>query len=915
MASVDATTSQTILSLTQSKARELEKQQKAYETGRTTLLETTSNRPNVYEKVDLILSALVNDLQPQAAKDPMVTNISRWMQQARYDSSITERMLEGFEEYLLQQLKTRSSKLAMADLYSRLLMDWVNALSAKDNDGNVNTGPDEDAGSPSEGGYEVVDERQKQRLQQLCDQFERAVFEPLETNEDDINGFLNGLFPEEENIKVLESLRTSVKNQTTEQWEMEEPFNTTTLSACIRGLLTEDLLSEEKYAMLKSFLNNGVALNEIADVLNFRYADLKNWDWHAGDSGIPVLPRQQLNGKYRIWMDEDVLQTIFVQYIGIKLCNCLKVILRKFVATPGTWQWSLTPQISEHERLRRRYYLGSERLAGGLELTRKDDFVNQYFLCQLPLTQESLSKQGGSYDDDNDSDDDDDDDDDDDSEDSSEASKNTGNVKQKLLRKIVTETLLHRQLYGEAAVIQSDLKWYATSLSHNTIFAVMRFVGFTENWISFFRKYLESPLNMDQSSEGREQKGPRMRRRGVPMAHASEKLLGELVLFFMDLAVNRETGMLLYRLHDDLWLCGEPAKCARAWEVMNQYARVAGLEFNRGKTGSVYLADSKDPEIVSRLPRGPVTFGFLQLDEQSGDWVIDQTQVDAHVQQLQTQLNNCDNVVISWIRTWNSCIGRFFKNTFGQPANCFGGPHVESILATYEKMNKALFEKSNVQTVTDYLRHMIQTRFEVKDIHIPDAFFFLPEELGGLGLRNPFISILLVRDKMKHKPAKFLDDFKRREVEQYQVERSTFDDLSDRTLASRAEYINPLPDSETEKPPVIPRSEQRTFMSFDEWSRFRESSSIDLRQCYEELMDVPREERVKLTQATEAALKRAQEEMNLGSLDEEKKWILQLYSENLLTNFGGLNIVDKKFLPMGVLAMIREKRVKWQMVL
>lgn len=80
-------------------------------------------------------------------------------------------------------------------------------------------------------------------------------------------------------------------------------------------------------------------------------------------------------------------------------------------------------------------------------------------------------------------------------------------------------------------------------------------------------------------------------------------------------------------------------------------------------------------------------------------------------------------------------------------------------------------------------------------------------------------------------------------------------------------------------------------------------------------MDVPREERVKLTQATEAALKRAQEEMNLGSLDEEKKWILQLYSENLLTNFGGLNIVDKKFLPMGVLAMIREKRVKWQMVL
>ena len=911
MASVDATTSQTILSLTQSKARELDKQRKAYEAGRNDLLQTTKVRPNAHERIDLILSALVNDLQPQASKDPLVANISRWMQQARYDSSITEEMLTGFEKHLLQRLKTRSSKLALADLYSRLLMEWVNALSGKDKDGNVNTRAAEDATarSPSEGGYEVVDDRQKQRLQQLCDQFESAVFEPLETNEEDINVFFSGLFPEDEDKKALQNLRTSVGDETTEQWEMEEPFNTTSLSACIRGLLTEDLLSEEKHAMLKSFLNNEVALNEIADVLNFRYADLKNWDWHAGDTGIPVLPRQQLNGKYRIWMDEDVLQTIFVQYIGIKLCNRIKAILREFVSTSGMWQWSLGPKITEQEILRRKYYLGSERLPGGLENKRKDEFINQYLLSQLPTTQESLFEQGGGYDDDDYSDDDDE------SEDSSEGMKETGNVKQKLLRKIVTETLLHRQLYGEGAVIQSDLKWYGTSLSHNTIFAVMRFVGFSENWITFFRKYLESPLNMDQSSAGREQKGPRIRRRGIPMAHASEKLLGELVLFFMDLAVNRETGMLLYRLHDDLWLCGEPAKCARAWEVMNEYAQVAGLEFNKGKTGSVYLADTKDSGIASRLPQGPVTFGFLQLDEQSGDWVIDQTQVDAHVQQLQTQLDNCDNVVISWIRTWNSCIGRFFKNTFGQPANCFGRPHIESILATYEKMNRTLFKNSNATTVTDHLRHMICSRFEVKDMHIPDAFFFLPEELGGLGLRNPFISILLVRDKVQHKPTQFLDDFKQREVEQYQHDQKTFNNLSDRTLAYRAENINPLPDSETGKPPVIPKSQQRTFMSFEEWSRFRESSSVDLRKCYEELMDVPREERVNLTQATEAALKRAQEEMDLGSLDEEKKWILQLYSEALLKDFGGLNIVDKKFLPMGVLAMIREKRVKWQMVL
>lgn len=104
-------------------------------------------------------------------------------------------------------------------------------------------------------------------------------------------------------------------------------------------------------------------------------------------------------------------------------------------------------------------------------------------------------------------------------------------------------------------------------------------------------------------------------------------------------------------------------------------------------------------------------------------------------------------------------------------------------------------------------------------------------------------------------------------------------------------------------------------MSFEEWSRFRESTSNDLRRCYEDLMDVPSVEKVRLAQATEEALRRVRREMNLKPLDEEKRWILQLYSEDLLKSFGGLNIVDKKFLPMGVLTMIREKKVKWQMVL
>jgi hypothetical protein len=52
-----------------------------------------------------------------------------------------------------------------------------------------------------------------------------------------------------------------------------------------------------------------------------------------------------------------------------------------------------------------------------------------------------------------------------------------------------------------------------------------------------------------------------------------------------------------------------------------------------------------------------------------------------------------------------------------------------------------------------------------------------------------------------------------------------------------------------------------------------------------------------------------------GRLDAEKKWFLQLYAGELLEDFGGLSLVDKQFLPVGVLTMMRGKKVSWNMIL
>ncbi|GFF62954.1 hypothetical protein IFM60648_00773 [Aspergillus lentulus] len=209
--------SQTIRSLTLSKIRELAETAQHLSVALTCLPAGTKER------------------YPGASKDVTISHIERWLDQARYGSSIPWKMMEG------------------------------NPKAKDDSD-------DED--------FLIVEARQKQCLQQLCDQFEAVVFQPREANEQEIHAFLEDLFLGDEGKRALSKLRSLVKDRCETIWKTEEPFNPISLSNCIKGLLTQELLSDGKRAMLKDFLNNEVAMTEIADVLNMRYAELKNWDWH-----------------------------------------------------------------------------------------------------------------------------------------------------------------------------------------------------------------------------------------------------------------------------------------------------------------------------------------------------------------------------------------------------------------------------------------------------------------------------------------------------------------------------------------------------------------------------------------------------------------------------------------------------------
>ena len=693
---------------------------------------------------------------------------------------------------------------------------------------------------------------------------------------------------DEDAQNALESLRTDVEQYGNSLTALQNPFNNHVLTWCIEGLLKNDLLTERKKTLLEEFLSNEIVLTEIADVLNMRFAGLEAWSW--GEDGILVEPRKQLNGKYRVMMDEDILQAIFLHYIGISWSVKMKTALKQIVQDKAVWKPS-NPAMSRDDKRRREYFLGQGCTdpTYGLAWAKQNTYEIDYFLAQLPNRVEAGAR--GGYDDAEGN------------QSPLDGDKTPLQIRQQLLRQLASEILIHRALHGEVAVVQSDIQWFYTSLSHSTIFTVLRYFGMPRAWMAFFKTYLETPLKMVY--EGQESE-TRSRKRGVPIAHAISNFMAEIVLFVLDLAVNQQArGTLLYRLTDDIWIWGDPATTNDAWNAVRRSVDILGLTINEKKSGSVHPEDGMSPN----LPSGDVTWGFLKLDAPSGRWLIDQSQVDRHTERLKRQLTSSKSI-FSFIQIWNSCVGRFFKRTFGEPSNCFGREHVDMILDTHKRVQEQLFATNGSAgtSVTGYLKRTIAERFGVHDI--PDAFLYLPEELGGLGLCNPFVQYLVVRDQVIKSPEHPMEVFFEEEKARYKTARDWFHANGGYVWTARGQLI-----PSSERHPSSEAKIDNNFMSLTEFTQHRMSTSVELKQTYEQLCQAPWKDDIAMSSSTSSAISKLASVLRWSHLDSNHKWLLQLYSPELLKQFGGLSIVDKGLLPLGVMTMLRSKQVTWQEVL
>ncbi|KAI1165022.1 hypothetical protein F5B18DRAFT_210497 [Nemania serpens] len=512
--------------------------------------------------------------------------------------------------------------------------------------------------------------------------------------------------------------------------------------------------------------------------------------------------------------------------------------------------------------------------------------------------------------------------------------------KQRLIRLLSTEIAINTKLHGEVTAFHSVFEGWNSLLPHETIVTVMAFLGVSETWIAFFTKFLRAPLKfLDDDATT----APRVRRRGTPASHVLSEIFGESILFCLDFAVNQATGgHNVHRMHDDFWFWSRDHGVAKAaWDAVSGFTNATRTYIDFGKSGTVRI--SRDPsarlDIDGALPAGDIRWGLLKLSTQTGRFEIDQALVDRHIVDLRRQLADKRKSVIAFIQAWNTFAATFFTSNFGKPANCFGRAHVDEILATHQRIQREVFSSPSsspspllvdeapprepITGVVDYLKHVLHARFGVSDI--PDAYLFFPIELGGLDLRSPFVSVLPVREAVVPDPTTLLDAFLEAERDDHARRKLAFKrDGGHRVMQMRAAQAQ-RGNGGSVWAPADP-SERDTFLPFDEYARYREDLTYDfagnLPSVFGKLLEVPTA--AGGIRTASAAVRTGIEALAVSShgltgitgnwhvMDPYWRWVAQLYGPEAIARFGGLDIVEPGLLPMGMVGLFRDKRVRWQ---
>ncbi|KAK7225349.1 hypothetical protein V2G26_013352 [Clonostachys chloroleuca] len=873
------TLTETLHTVTGIKIPELRRQKQAYEHAKQSLLEKAQNEADSRKRVQLLLDGSeelpgIKDLRSHPSST----------------STIYEQVLADYENTVRNQLDAETAKYDFTELYGDLVKEWTSSNNAN--------------ATESESGFAALGHEDMHQQRAALEEY---VFNAKETDTAAINAYLDEIFTNnlsKEVVSAFERLRSQIKDFQT-NWDRSSHFEAEVVTRCIKNILDNGVISDSKRSALRGFLENEIVIGEIADAMSIRMAARNSF---ALDGPTIIEQRRQLNGRCLFYPDEDLLQMIFLQYIGAKWAIELKRALTEFTFADGVLK-SASGKLSKQALRRRQFFLGKGPALQrhSVEYQNHNTWRADIFLDQLP--------DGAGYDwmDDEDK-----------PEygyEESNLPKNPRNAQQ-LLHRIQAYLIVRRKLKMDTAVIRSDFKWFGPSLPHSSIFAVLRYFGVQEEWIHLFKKVLEAPITFKHDAPD---SAPRVQKRGTPVGTRLTTFFGEAVLFCVDFAVNQKTnGAKLWRMQDDFWLWGDTEVCSKGWDTLTKFSHVMGLEIDEEKTGSCQiLAEGSDEQANANanLPSGDLVWGLIKLDAASGEFVVNQAKVDVYIEALDLRLK-ASNSIFDFVLAWNLYGCRFFLQNRRWVDVSTTRQQTHELLETLRRIQSRVFPLSN-GSVELHLKRMIQDRFGVSDI--PDGFLYYPPVLGGLGLENPFIYLNLLIHSTAERSEKFLETFFENEEKEYCSRKQIFEELgrsngsSGQTVDSDVSGDNPEKNQSRRAAGGFPEPigdwadlQDEPFMSFEEFVQHREVTSSALGMEYASLFAEQYQPEIKIVKELAVGIDYRSQAEARTRWNNYEKWVIQLYAKEMGARFGGLFAIKKGLLPAGLIKMLLESRLTWK---
>ena len=897
---------------------------------------TTSRTTEELRKTTLNLIDGIKKLDDHGKVFPDLDRAIRFLEQAEHDKSIPWSKIAKYKRDISERLAQFIRRLDISSVHAGILDEVMNPGSS--------TSPESLAAelesTALDAEFELIEESE---LEETREKFERDAFTLHSVDADAISTYLSKFF-EGPPKDVLGRLRVDVEEACEDMLDLKYWISNGLLEWCINDLIENGKLNEEKIKTLQGYLHSPAVFSEIGSAL--RMKSLRRWNWRNPEKGLTVEARQTPDGTCMA-VDADIIDLLFVHLVttgwsldlrrylvraikdrsfidqdekAIPLEELLKRDMfltngpkmgRRGIPPPSPYgppppppppvsypcppppppMIDVPPPPPIVITPRRKGVKGvrvPRPRGGNLNSERLFKYENDYLLNGLPTY---------------------------DCRPSAPELVSPNVTQASLIKHLAAELKLMQMLTGDVSMVKVDIDSLASTVPHSALLGLLQFVGMKGPAFELFKRILEAPLNMGPVIRGTADQIMTCKN-GVHVGHGMQRLASELVIFFLEYAVQQTTGLYLYHVGEECFFLGPVHKCSEALNVMQDFFRMMGLE------DVSYMGPGSDD---------PIRIGCLVLNQDTWSFEIANKYVDLYAACVKKELASC-RTLLHWITTWNATIGEYASHLFGPLAQVMGKSHLSAVTAAYDRIFAYLFPNSslNAHLREQILKYALPSDKIAFPLH-PSSFeplIFFPTHLGGLGVKNPYNTLARVGD-LEEDPTEPITSYLKAEKDYYERAKAVWESMTFTAKESRisSRYYDKgalLAAFGTDDMSSIIST--LTFPSYEELTKYRHSTSYpvlpdpsynyniiygwkpapSLGNTYRTLIYEPCNDLDANPKIRDAVRNvRSSIGRGLAQMSPEESWVVHLYGEECLEAFGSVEIWWKDAICLEGLKMVR----------